>query len=123
MRRERHFWDNNDPVKYFYKHYPNIKSRRQLQEEDKGVYCILYKMGKLDEILPEKQEKRDWTRKDPTKYFEENYPQIKTRKQLRNADRGLYHILKKTGGLDKVLPSVDTLKRQALEKVLVRYLS
>jgi hypothetical protein len=98
-----------DPVDFF-KEYPagRIKTRGQLKKEDGGLYLKLRKLGKLEELLPDVQEKRDWSKIDPVKFFEERYAgKITTRGQLKKEDRGLYDKLRTLGKLDVVFPSDD----------------
>ena len=69
--------------------------------------------GSLDEVLPGKTQ-RDWTEQDPVEYFRQRYSHIKSRSQLAKEDRELYKKLREERRLDEVLPSENTIKRQAL---------
>lgn len=103
MRRKARDWKKNDPVRYFYEHYSHVQKRKQLQKEDCGLYGILRKTGKLDEVLPDTHY-MGWTEQELVKFFNENFSHLKTRIQLTNEDYGLYNKLKKAGKLDEVLP-------------------
>ncbi len=108
MSREYRGWNSIGAVKYFNEHYKGkITTRRQLQEEDSGLYRKLRIIGKLDEILPNKHENfRDFSQVDPVQHFNQHYKgKITTRKQLKKEDGGLYEKLRKLGKLDEILPS------------------
>ena len=120
--RERRDWDKIDPVQYFNKRYAGkIITREQLRKVDGGLYHQLYRVGKLDELLPNSHQKdRDWSKIDPVQYFNEKYKgKIITKKQLEEVDGGLYSKLRKIGKLDEVFPLVD--QRSQLENLLQDY--
>jgi len=96
-------WTKQDPVELFRQQYSHVISRSQLKNEDAGLYSKLLKDEKLDEVLLETQH-RDWTKQNPVELFRQQYFYIKTRGQLDNEDRGLYHKLLKDGKLDELLP-------------------
>jgi len=96
-------WAKQDPVELFRQQYSHVISRSQLKNEDAGLYSKLLKDEKLDEVLLETQH-RDWAKQNPVELFRQQYFYIKTRGQLDNEDRGLYHKLLKDGKLDELLP-------------------
>ena len=103
--RERRDWSKIDPVQYFNDEYKGkILTRKQLQIKDSVVYNMLRKLGKLDDVLPNSNQKdRDWSRIDPVQYFNDMYKgKIRTRRELRGADIGLHQKLSMLGKLDEV---------------------
>ena len=91
-------WNKLDPIQYFNSHYSYIKSRSQLQKEDRGLYNKLLKKDKLDVVLP------DYIKTDPVKLFKQQYSRVTNRNQLRKENGSLYNKLWKEGKLDEVLP-------------------
>jgi hypothetical protein len=68
------------------------------------------------------RERRDWTKQDPVKYFEEHYAgRITVKHQLREKDYGLYQKLSKMGKLEDVLP--DSVHRDFSKIDAVVYFS
>jgi hypothetical protein len=105
MSREYRNWKKQDPVEYFNEHYAGrITTRKQLVQEDHGLYLKLHKEDKLDIVLPD-LERRDFSNVDPVTLFNERYAgRITKRSQLEKEDTGLYQKLRKAGKLGVVLP-------------------
>ncbi len=86
-----------------------IKSRKDLEKADAGLYTTLWRRNLLDAVVPVKRKQRNWSSMNDTelisyakKFIEEN--QIKNRKGLEKADVGLYQILIRRNLLDVVIP-------------------
>ena len=100
-------WSTINPVDYFRQNYSNIINRTLLMKEDRGLYWILMKTHKIDEVLPQKQirkEPRNYSKTNPVTLFHEKYPHVTSRGQLQKEDKRLYVKLWEIGKLDEVLP-------------------
>ncbi len=115
-------YTQTDPVQFFNQHYKGkITTRKQLQKEDQGLYCKLLRIGKLEDVLPDRQN-RDFAQIDPIQYFNQHYKgKITSRKQLEKGDRVLYHKLCKLGKLDEILPDQNESHRDYTQTDPVQY--
>lgn len=103
-RKKCRDYKEKSAVDVFKEKYSHVTSRGELAKEDKGLYQKLWKTSKLDDVLPEKQKRRDYEEKSAVELFYEKYPHMTSRGELSKEDRGLYCKLKKDGLLGEVLP-------------------
>ncbi|MFH1685390.1 MAG: hypothetical protein ABH983_03720 [Candidatus Micrarchaeota archaeon] len=103
-----------------------ITEKGELYKLDSGLYSLLQRRGLIEEIgFVEKQRKRrSWKRMGDEeiveyarKMMEENG--ITKRKELENADSGLYNVVRKRGLLDRAFAGIEQQKTdQARDAVI-----
>jgi hypothetical protein len=105
LPKQHRDWSKVDPVAYFQEHYEGkITGRTELKRKDSGLHQKLFKLGALDEVLPDVQ-RRDWSTNDPDAHFNEHVKgKVASRAELRREDSGLHIKLLRLGVLGRILP-------------------